>query len=277
MLTLKNREKIANTFGQSCLSYDKNARLQRFSGALLCQYLGQLPHQVNDAGLSILDLGCGTGYFTEKLAQQRFTAITALDLSSDMIAFAKQRDYGDNAIQWVKGDAHALPMSSASNDIIFSNLVLQWTQPLSVALSEVYRVLKPGGHLIFSTLVDGTLAELKNAWANVDDDKHVIDYLSREQVESAWQQVGFDSRFAHKEAVELPYPSVRHLARELKHLGASLVKDKRQKGLVGKEKWKRMTTHYRAIEAGKTQTNPASEQIHATYQLYTACLTKPTS
>ncbi|WP_394174470.1 malonyl-ACP O-methyltransferase BioC [Thalassotalea litorea] len=274
MLTLNNREKIADTFGQSCLSYDKNARLQRYSGNLLCQFLNQLPSLQSPTQKSLLDLGCGTGYFTQKLAAKNFKDITALDLSSQMIAFAKQRDYAGDVPTWVRGDAHALPLASNTKDIIFSNLVLQWTQPLSVALSEAYRVLKPGGYLVFSTLIDGTLDELKQAWARVDNDKHVIDYLTHNQVEHAWQSSGFTEVFSHCERVELPYPNVNHLARELKHLGASLVKDKRHKGLTGKDKWQKMSHYYREIDRAQATTPLSNGHIQASYMLYTACLMK---
>ncbi|QDP01312.1 malonyl-ACP O-methyltransferase BioC [Thalassotalea sp. PS06] len=275
MLSALTREKIAKTFGQSCQSYDDNARLQRFSGTLLCQYLQQLSQQRKISKANLLDLGCGTGYFTQILNEQGFEQITALDLSEEMISFAKQRDYKQGQLNWVLGDAHALPLLKDSNDIIYSNLVLQWTQPLTLALSEAYRILKPGGYMVFSTLVDGTLTELKQAWAKVDDDKHVIDYLSREEVDAAWKSAGFKSIDTHAEPVELPYKNVSHLARELKHLGASLVKDKKCKGLMGKDKWQKMTLAYQQVLAQNTEKVLLPDHINATYQLYTLCIQKP--
>ncbi|WP_169303115.1 malonyl-ACP O-methyltransferase BioC [Thalassotalea mangrovi] len=274
MLTLEGREKIAKTFGQSSISYDQNARLQRYSGNVLCQYLAQVGNRQSSQHNYMLDLGCGTGYFTQQLAKRALSGITALDLSPEMLSFAKQRNYATEP-DWICGDAHALPLPGNSHDLIFSNLVLQWTKPLTLALKEAYRVLTPGGHMVFSTLIQGTLDELKQAWATVDNDRHVIDYLTAAQVDCAWLQAGFTQVFAHTESVEFPYTDVNHLARELKHLGASLVSDKSQKGLTGKDKWRRMVAAYPQPPACNAGTNTHNSQIHATYQLYTVCLNKP--
>ena len=58
-----------------------------------------------------------------------------------------------------------LPLASASVDLVFSNLMLQWCQPPDAALAEVRRVLRPGGFLAFSTFGPATLQELRSAWA----------------------------------------------------------------------------------------------------------------
>ena len=52
----------------------------------------------------------------------------------------------------VCADAQRLPLRSASVDLVFSSLMLQWCQPLDAAFAEVRRVLKPSGFFAFSTL-----------------------------------------------------------------------------------------------------------------------------
>ena len=172
----KKRIKLARTFGYASESYDTSARLQRFSGKHL------LPWLPNRNDLTVLDLGSGTGFFTELLAS-KYHNVIGLDLSRKMLRFAK--DTRTNDISWVEGDALSLPLQENSVDFIYSNLVIQWCEPLDVAISEMMRVLKPGGLLIFTTLMDGTLHELKSSWKQVDDDQHVIDFKTERELDKS--------------------------------------------------------------------------------------------
>jgi malonyl-CoA O-methyltransferase len=178
MLDLPTRIKIAKSFGAASESYDISARLQRYTGKHL------MPWLPNKAALAVLDLGCGTGFFTEILAE-KYQQVIGLDISTKMLAFAKQNRC--NKISWLEGDTYALPLIDNSIDIIYSNLMIQWCNPIQPVLDEIFRVLKPGGIFVFSTLVEGTLQELKSSWAQVDNEQHVIAFkspeiLSREKI-----------------------------------------------------------------------------------------------
>jgi len=142
------QQKIAQNFGLASNSYDVSARLQRFSGKHL------LPWLPNRHDLTVLDLGCGTGFFSDILAS-RYERVIALDLSKDMLAYTKEQR--NKQIRLVNANAMSLPFTDNSMDVIYSNLVIQWCQPLSDLLKELHRVLKPGGLFIVSTLIDGTL------------------------------------------------------------------------------------------------------------------------
>ena len=122
--------------------------------------------------------------------------------------------------------------------------MVQWCDPLAPVIDEVMRVLKPGGSFVFSTLVDGTLFELKSSWAAVDDDQHVIDFKSDYGILSLLD--GKDRQLQNTQAkdIVLEYENVLHLARELKALGANQVTKKQSKGLAGKESWQKMTKIY---------------------------------
>lgn len=230
------RIKIAENFGSASHSYDISARLQRYSGKHL------LPWLPENRDLKILDLGCGTGFFTQRLAE-KYQHVFGVDLSKDMLNFSRQNR--SKNIHWVNGDAMHLPFQDNSIDIVYSNLVLQWCTPLSLALKEIYRVLKPGGYIVFSTLLDGTLLELKKSWAEVDDDKHVIDFLTLEQVVDSFDPNEFELSDYQIKDLKLEYENVLHLARELKGLGANQVPNKQNKGLAGKTAWQKMTIAYR--------------------------------
>uniref|UniRef100_A0A1A9UKF3 Methyltransferase type 11 domain-containing protein n=1 Tax=Glossina austeni TaxID=7395 RepID=A0A1A9UKF3_GLOAU len=78
-----------------------------------------------------------------------------------------------------------MPFLNQTIDIVFSNLALQWSQNISQVLSESYRILKPGGVLVLSTLAHGSLSELQQAWRNIDNYKHINNFLSLSAISNA--------------------------------------------------------------------------------------------
>ncbi|WP_448211581.1 malonyl-ACP O-methyltransferase BioC [Colwellia sp. MEBiC06753] len=235
MPTIENRIKIAKSFDSAIHSYDISARLQRFTGKHLMLWLPKSPE------LTVIDLGCGTGFFTELLASQ-YQQVIGVDISSKMLSFCKTNRTGVTTL--VAGDAYHLPFADNSIDVIYSNLVIQWCHPLDQALTEIMRVLKPGGLFVFTTLLDETLFELKSSWAQVDNDKHVIDFKTADQVLATFEQVNAKLLKHNVQDVVLEYENVLHLARELKGLGANHVPLKTQRGLSGKTKWQSMCRAY---------------------------------
>lgn len=254
----KNQVKIAESFGSASKSYDVSARLQRFSGKHL------MPWLPNRNDLTVLDLGAGTGFFTDLLAGS-YNQVIGLDISKEMLKYAKE--CRNENIIWLEADAHKIPLQDKSIDFIYSNLVIQWCEPLDVAINEMLRVLKPGGLIIFTTLVDGTLHELKSSWKQVDDDQHVIDFKTEEQL-SEYFNTDYSSVLEHKcQDIVLEYQNVIHLARELKGLGANHLPKKQNRGLSGKDKWFAMTEYYKNFLE-------SSGIYPATYRLYSGLVVK---
>ena len=235
MPKMTSRYKIAKSFGSASASYDISARLQRYSGKHL------MPWLPNRNDLTVLDLGSGTGFFTDLLASS-YQQVMGLDISKDMLIFAQENR--NQAICWLEADAYKIPLQDNSIDFIYSNLMIQWCDPLDLVLNEVMRVLKPGGLFIFSTLVNGTLFELKSAWAQVDDDQHVIDFKAEREVRALMNGPDRKLLEAKQQDIILEYENVLHLAHELKSLGANHVPKKQGKGLAGKDKWQKMTKSY---------------------------------
>lgn len=230
-----DRENIAKSFGSASRSYDVSSRLQRFSGKHLMTWL---PKRTN---LTVLDLGSGTGFFTDLLASE-YRDVIGLDISKEMLNFSKESR--NNQILWLEADAHNIPLKDNSIDFIYSNLVIQWFDPLDEAIEEMLRVLKPGGLLIFTTLIDGTLHELKSSWKQVDEDQHVIDFKTVTELNTLLNSDKCMLVEQKCQDIILEYQNVIHLARELKGLGANHLAQKKNRGLSGKDKWFKMTEHY---------------------------------
>lgn len=240
------KQQIAKHFGHSANSYCSVAQLQQVVGQ---QMLNRLADEKPEM---LLDLGCGPGLFTGALQQQSRHLISA-DLSAEML-----NAHGDKSSK-VQADSHHLPFVENAFDAIFSSLMIQWCD-ISSVLNECYRVLKPGGKLFCSTLIQGSLSELEQSWAQVDDDCHVHQYLSLEDVSQASTQAQWQGVQLEQQHVVFHFNSVRELAKELKQLGANYVKNRQQKGLMTKSKWQAMEQHYRQMFAGD-KGFPASYQV----------------
>lgn len=102
---------------------------------------------------AVLDLGCGTGRLTAKLAG-RFPAaiVVGLDLSSGMLA----RAASDGRIGWVRGDAAHLPLAQGSIDLVTCTESFHWYQDQQRALAETHRVLSPEGRLTIASIATVT-------------------------------------------------------------------------------------------------------------------------
>ena len=95
-------------------------------------------------GMQILDLAAGTGSSSEPLAKAG-ASVTALDFSEGMLAAGrKRRPY----INFVLGDALALPFEKNSFDVTTISFGLRNTSDTSKALRESFRVLKSGGRMV---------------------------------------------------------------------------------------------------------------------------------
>lgn len=95
---------------------------------------------------TVLEIGCGAGRITQMLVHA-FDRVIAVDISPDMIAYAKTR-VPDELISWRVGNGDSLPCAGALVDAVFSCQVFQHFPDNAAQLAmfgEIARVLKPGG------------------------------------------------------------------------------------------------------------------------------------
>lgn len=100
-------------------------------------------------GKTVLEDGCGDGSNMVVLSRSGAKVI-GLDISSEMLALAKQRMVANqcDGTMLVLGSAHALPLPDASVDVVFGISILHHLD-LEIASREVHRVLKRDGRAIF--------------------------------------------------------------------------------------------------------------------------------
>jgi trans-aconitate methyltransferase len=107
-------------------------------------------------GERILDLGCGDGFLTRRIAASGATVV-GVDNSPQMIAAAKEQ--GVDA-RLVSGES--LPYSGEF-DAVFSNAALHWMNDHDAVLEGIYRALKPGGRLVAECGGQGNIAAIRVA------------------------------------------------------------------------------------------------------------------
>jgi trans-aconitate methyltransferase len=109
----------------------------------------------------ILDLGCGDGQLTQKIAASG-AIVTAIDASAEMVAAARTRGVAAD-----QGAAESLPYCDGSFDAVFSNAVLHWVRGQDEMMAQVRRVLRPGGRFVAEMGGHGNIAAIRVAFAAV--------------------------------------------------------------------------------------------------------------
>ncbi|BES84447.1 malonyl-[acyl-carrier protein] O-methyltransferase [Pectobacterium araliae] len=232
-----NKKAIAQAFGRAAGGYDRFAELQRTSGERL---LTLMP---SHSGAAVLDAGCGTGHFSRHWRQIGKT-VTALDLSVDMLAYAREQHVAD---RYLEGDIENLPLVDSSVDISYSNLAVQWCDSLPRALAELYRVTRPGGVIAFATLADGSLSELSQAWQRLDGTQRTNRFLSLSSIGAACQ------RYRHhlvQEREVCLFPDVLALMKSLKGIGATWLHEGRTPGLLSRARLSALAACYPQQQGG---------------------------
>lgn len=129
-------ERFANEFDSKMNMYDTNKRLHVFYNELLTEDI---------TNKKLLDAGCGTGWFS-KYACDRNALVTSMDLGEGLLGRVATKCNSERVV----GSILEIPFAENTFDIVVSSEVIEHTPDPKRAISELFRVLKPGGTLVLS-------------------------------------------------------------------------------------------------------------------------------
>jgi SAM-dependent methyltransferase len=111
----------------------------------------------------VLEVGCGWGEFSERMATELHADVVAIDQSPRMVELTRER-----GVDACVGDVQALAFADESFDVAVANWMLYHVPDLDEGLAELARVLRPGGRLVAAT---NSLDHLSELWALVGRDR----------------------------------------------------------------------------------------------------------
>jgi len=244
---------VRRHFARAAATYDDSAILQKEVGARLADRLDVMKL----APAAVLDAGCGTGDAQAELAARYPSArYVGLDIALPMLVaaeakggvrrsalarifatFAGARTAGDP--RFVCGDIGAMPFATATFDLVWSNLALQWVADLPAALAEMNRVLTVDGLALFTTFGPDTLKEVRAAFAGVDAHTHVSRFVDMHDVGDMLVGAGFADPVMQMDMMTLTYDDAVAMLRDLKAIGATNAAHARPRALMGRRRWQR--------------------------------------
>jgi malonyl-CoA O-methyltransferase len=236
-----DKQQARRAFNRAAATYDAVAELQNEIGGRLIERLDYIRLQP----ARILDLGAGTGAFSGALLKRyRKADVIALDIAENMLQRVPSRAGWFRRPRCVCADGESLPFADNSFDLIFSNLMLQWCVDLESALTELRRVLAPGGLLMFTTLGPDTLMELRASWEVVDGYTHVNSFIDMHDVGDSLLKTRWAEPVMDSERITVTYRKLRTLMDDLKQIGAHNVTLGRPGGLTGRRRMQQLADAY---------------------------------
>jgi SAM-dependent methyltransferase len=175
---------------------------------------GDLVHRLGvQKNERVLDVACGTGNASIPAAQ-RGAAVTGLDITPELLERGQRRaEQAGVEIDWIEGDAEALPFDDASFDVVLSTFGCMFAPRHEVAAAEIARVLRPGGRFgIAAWSLEGSIGDFfrtLNELAPPPPPGFQPPPLwgTRDHVEALFAGKGVELEFAHA-AVDFRFDSV---------------------------------------------------------------------
>jgi malonyl-CoA O-methyltransferase len=244
---------------------------ERFSGAAdtyaeLCSVQADVARELAERlplkkNARILDVGAGTGILAaEVLRRFEGAGVVGLDAAERMVDAGRMR-HGN--VQWLQGDALALPFKGAGFDLVISSSSYQWVGDLPRAFTEARRVLTTNGRFYAALFGRETLGELLESFqagglARGREEVFALRRLpSENDVRSALGQAGFRHHGVARETREVVFRDLWSLLKWLQGIGANGLA---HRFFLGGEFLAHVDDHYRERFGGP-------EGIRATFEV----------
>lgn len=194
----------------------------------------------------ILDVGAAAGRASRTLARRfRRSHVISIDTSLAMLRRANAAHTRFRRISEVQADALALPLRTGSVDLVFANMLLPWLGDAATFLAATARVLRRDGLFVFSALGPDSLMELREAWGEVDDQEHVMQFADMHDLGDGLMQAGLREPVLDVDYLTLVYDDLASLFADLTAVGGRNTLTQRRRTLTGRQRFERFR---RAVE-----------------------------
>lgn len=120
------------------------------------------------AGLRVLDLGCGYGWFCRWARSEGAEQVLGVDVSERMLERARSMTW-DDGIAYARADLEGFAPPRTAFDLIYSSLALHYVENLGGLMAKVRNALVPGGRLVFSVEHPIFTAPTRQDWIEDED------------------------------------------------------------------------------------------------------------
>ena len=200
---ISNRERVSSRFFQNPLlstiyerGYRQNFQNAGFPGPEL-ESKEAIDFFAPSGEETVVDLSCGSGFMSRLFTKSgRFGNVVSADLSPNMLEETRRRflEEGLTPSYTVRVDSAKLPFKDASVDFLHAGAAMHCWPRLPEALSEVHRVLKPGGKFFASTFfrtIQGTPMAIKRATRGTASNGGMYMFDDEEEINSLLSDAGF--------------------------------------------------------------------------------------
>ena len=140
----------------------------------------------------VLDAGCGTGRDTAKVLDiVTGGGVVALDRSESMLKALKKKLGNDHRLQVVMADLNSELSLNYQCDVAFSVAALHWVKDHQTAFSNLFRMLRPGGRLVFDCGGRGNIASIESVLAELQVSPDVWNFAGVPETKENLSKSGF--------------------------------------------------------------------------------------
>ena len=245
---------LLNNYKKSVADYSNCNYLALESAARLIERLDCMSADFNPR--KILNVGSKNNYMSKLLSSKYpHAVIYNLDISYEFLEFslADYRDFGPENLcnnLYIGADYEQLPFAKNSFDLVISNQVLHNFDFASV-MQECFKVLAPGGLLLFASLGPDSFKQLRGAWCIADDEfEHVNRFLDMHILGDVLKKMPLIDPVMDCQWVDVIYANLERLFADLRGMGEAFVGSGRRKSLISKKRWDKMLASYPHNESG---------------------------
>ena len=215
------KRSVERNFSRGSKYYDENAVVQKYMAEKLFEIISKEEIKYNN----ILEIGCGTGIFSKKIADFfNESFIDLIDISQEMINESQKKIKPSEKTNYFCCDAEKYK-ADKKYDLIVSNAVFQWFEDIEKVIGNYFEMLNNGGIIAFSVFGEGTYEELKKSFVNANIGYNYIQpFITKERLTNKMVELSGNFSFLEEIYIE-KYKSVREFLKYIRDIGANSAKE----------------------------------------------------